>query len=180
MENSQKKKGRGKLALQVDQMVIRIRELQGKPHCVALGMAIGVFVSITPTIPFHTVIAVGMAYLLKASRPAAIIGVWASNPFTVVFLYIACYKLGIVLFGNSLGDVETVRSLVTAMESGTPLQDQIHIFADFFHTRLQLFFAMIAGGVILGIPCGIITYFMTKNFVRQLHRKKQIKPQGTL
>ncbi|ACN13387.1 conserved hypothetical protein [Desulforapulum autotrophicum HRM2] len=180
MENEQKNKERGKLAQQVDQMLSRVRELQGNPHYVALGMAIGVFVSITPTIPFHTVIAVAMAYLLGASRPAAIIGVWVSNPFTVVFLYIACYKLGIVLFGNRLGDAETVKALVAAMESGIPLKEQIHVFVDFFHTRLKLFFAMIAGGVLLGIPCGIIAYFVTKDFVKKLHRQKKIKTQGTL
>jgi uncharacterized protein (DUF2062 family) len=161
-------------------MLSRVRELQGNPHYVALGMAIGVFVAITPTIPFHTVIAVAMAYLLGASRPAAIIGVWASNPFTVVFLYIICYKLGIVLFGNSFGDAETVKALVASMESGIPLKEQIHVFVDFFHTRLKLFFAMIAGGVILGIPCGLIAYFVTKNFVKRLHRQKETKPQGTL
>lgn len=180
MGNEQKNKKKGKLAQRVDQMMIRVRELQGNPHYVALGMAIGVFVSITPSIPFHTVIAVTMAYLLGASRPAAIIGVWVSNPFTVVFLYIACYKLGIMLFGNSFGDAETVRALVAVMESGIPLEEQIHVFVDFFHTRLRLFFAMIAGGVILGIPCGIIAYFVTKNFVKKLHLQKKNKPQGIL
>ncbi len=29
------------------------KKLQGDPHYVAMGMAIGVFVAITPTIPFH-------------------------------------------------------------------------------------------------------------------------------
>jgi len=39
----------------------KIKQLQGDPHHVALGMAIGVFVGVTPTIPFHTVIAVALA-----------------------------------------------------------------------------------------------------------------------
>jgi len=35
----------------------RAKTLQGDPHYVAMGMAIGVFVSVTPTIPFHTIYA---------------------------------------------------------------------------------------------------------------------------
>ena len=173
VENKQEKEGRGKFSLMVDQ----IRKLQGDPHYVALGMGIGVFVSITPTIPFHTVIAVAMAYLFKASRPAAILGVWASNPFTVVFFYIACYKSGILLFGKTLGETETVRALVHAMESDITLNEQIHVFVNFLNTQLKLFFAMIIGGIILGIIAGLIAYIVTRKFVEKLHLQKRIKNQ---
>ncbi|MCP4673286.1 MAG: DUF2062 domain-containing protein [Desulfobacula sp.] len=70
----------------------KIKELHGEPRYVAFGMAIGVFVAITPTIPFYTVLAIALAVFLKASKPAAIIGACVSNPFTVVFLYFASYK----------------------------------------------------------------------------------------
>ncbi|MBW1983033.1 MAG: DUF2062 domain-containing protein, partial [Deltaproteobacteria bacterium] len=39
----------------------QLQELRGKPHEISLGMAIGVFISLTPTIPFHTVLAVSLA-----------------------------------------------------------------------------------------------------------------------
>ena len=73
----------------------KVKKLNGDPHYVAFGMAIGVFVAMTPTIPFHTILAIILAILLNASKPAAVLGVWVSNPFTVVFLYFACYKVGL-------------------------------------------------------------------------------------
>lgn len=173
VEKKQEKEGKRKLSIMVD----RIRKLQGDPHYVALGMAIGVFVAITPTIPFHTIIAVAMAYLFRASSPAAIIGVWASNPFTVVFFYIACYKAGMLLLGTTFGETETVKALVHVMESDIPLIEQVHVFVTFFQTRLKLFFAMVAGGVILGIPAGFVAYLVTKKFVEKIHLQKKIKHQ---
>jgi len=169
---------KGKLSRLLD----RIKKLQGDPHYIALGMAIGVFVAITPTIPFHTVLAVAMAYLFRASRPAAIIGVWVSNPFTVVFLYIACFKVGMLLFGHTLGDSDTVMELVHAMENNIPIKEQLHLFVEFFHTQLKLFFAMNVGGVVLGIPGGIAAYVVTKNFIKKLKtpKNKRSKNQEAL
>ncbi len=45
----------------------RAKTLHGDPHYIAMGMAIGFFVAITPTIPFQTIIAVGLAFILKGS-----------------------------------------------------------------------------------------------------------------
>lgn len=172
-----KKTTKTELKGKASRLLDRVKKLQGDPHYIALGMAIGVFVAITPTIPFHTVLAVAMAYLLKASRPAAIIGVWVSNPFTVVFLYIACYKIGMLLFGHSLGDADTVKELVHAMENDIPMKEQLHLFIDFFHTQLKLFFAMNVGGVVLGIPGGIVAYVVTKNFIKKLQTQKKKRPK---
>jgi uncharacterized protein (DUF2062 family) len=36
------------------QMLVRMRQLEGNPHSLALGMAVGIFVSITPIIPLQT------------------------------------------------------------------------------------------------------------------------------
>ena len=70
------------------------KKLSGDPYHIALGLAIGVFVAINPTMPFHTIFVLALAILLRASKPDALIGVWASNPFTMVFLYLACFKTG--------------------------------------------------------------------------------------
>ena len=77
----------------------QLRELRGKPHEIALGMAIGVFVAITPTIPFHTVLAVSLAALVRGSKLAAALGVWVSNPLTIPIFYYGSYRLGRFVLG---------------------------------------------------------------------------------
>lgn len=156
----------------IEILVEKLKNLKGDPHTIAMGMAVGVFVSITPTIPLHTVIAVAIAYLLKASKPAAAIGVWVCNPFTVVFFYFASYKAGVTLFGDAVTDAETVKAFVEHIEKDTGIYQKLVYFAEFIRTRLKLFFIMVAGGVILGIPAGVISYFITKGFIIRIRLAK--------
>ena len=72
-----------------------ISGLQGNPRFIAFGMAIGVFVGITPTIPFHTIFALILAFIFRASKTASVAGVWIANPITIPIFYIASYKIGL-------------------------------------------------------------------------------------
>ena len=60
----------------IGQMLVRMRQLEGNPHYLALGMAVGIFVSITPIIPFQTLVAIALAILVRGSKSAAVLG-WA-------------------------------------------------------------------------------------------------------
>jgi uncharacterized protein (DUF2062 family) len=81
------------------QMLVRMRQLEGNPHSLALGMAVGIFVSITPIIPLQTVVAIALAFLVRGSKSAAVLGTWLSNPLTIPVVYYANYKLGCLLAG---------------------------------------------------------------------------------
>ncbi len=155
-------------------LIQKIKKLHGDPHYVAFGMAIGVFVAITPTIPFHTIIAIALAVLFKASKPAAIIGVWVSNPFTVVFLYFACYKTGHLFFEDSLNALESIKILIEHLDSNIEFSQKINYFMEFIQTNIKTFMIMNFGGILLGLPSGIAAYFVTKVFFVQL-RKQKIK-----
>ncbi len=73
---------------------LKFRRLQGDPRKVALGAALGVFIGITPTIPFHTVLVLTLAPLLRVSVIAAYMGIWVSNPVTWVPQYLLAYEVG--------------------------------------------------------------------------------------
>lgn len=136
----------------------KTKTLQGDPTYIARGIAIGVFVGITPTIPFHTAIAIVLAFILKASKPAAVIGAWAGNPVTIPFFYMGSYKIGMLLIGNTkiLG-----KNILTIQEL---LQLGINTTA-----------AMILGGVVLGILPSIAAYFITRNIFTAIHARKTSK-----
>jgi uncharacterized protein (DUF2062 family) len=137
--------------------IAHIKTLQGDPHYVAKGMAIGVFVGITPTLPFHTVIALALAFIVRGSKPAAVIGVWAGNPFTIPFFYLGSYKLGTFL-----------------LNAPTPFDPKYESLSELAKLGLEATLAMMAGGVIIGIPFGIAAYFITlKTFKTIRSRKKK-------
>ncbi len=69
--------------------------LKGHPREIAAGMAIGVFIGVTPTIPFHTLMIIFFSILLRNKITAGILGsAIISNPFTIPFFYTLEYYLG--------------------------------------------------------------------------------------
>ncbi|MDL1968829.1 MAG: DUF2062 domain-containing protein [Deltaproteobacteria bacterium] len=140
----------------IRRLIIRVKQLNGDPHYVALGMAIGVFISVTPTIPFHTVIALALAFILRGSKAAAAIGVWFSNPVTIPFFYKGSYDLGISILGNSAPFSTKYESILELLKLG-----------------VDVTIAMITGGVILGILPGIASYFITRRIFIKLRLRKK-------
>lgn len=159
----------------IHQYIQKIKALNGDPHYIALGMAIGVFIAITPTIPFHTAIAIGLAFLLKASKPAAILGVWVSNPFTVVFLYFACYKTGYLFFDVGAGTLNLVEELIEHLESDIKFSEKITYLTEFIKVQFEVFLIMNFGGLILGLPAGGAAYFISRIFFTRFRERRQAR-----
>ena len=124
--------------------LIRIRDLQGDPNYVATGMAIGVFVAVTPTIPFHTALALALAFIFKGSKAAAVIGVWFSNPLTIPVLYYGSYKIGTLL-----------------LRSEAPYDIHFESISELLELGMDVTVAMLIGGAILGIIPAIVAYFVS-------------------
>ena len=86
-------------------IVHRVRRLSATPHAVALGFAAGVFVSATPFIGFHMVLAALTAWIIGGSIVAAILGTFVGNPLTYAFFWIATFEVGSLMLGGSAKDL---------------------------------------------------------------------------
>ncbi|MBN1521363.1 MAG: DUF2062 domain-containing protein [Candidatus Aureabacteria bacterium] len=62
------------------------------------GLALGLFLAFTPTVPFHMVLAAIGAILFRVNLPVAVLVCWINNPFTMYFIYLYDLKLGRFLF----------------------------------------------------------------------------------
>jgi len=135
-------------------LIQRFKTLKGDPHSIALGTAIGIFISFTPTMPLHTVIALGLALLLKASKPAAAIAVWFSNPLTMPILYYGSFKTGAMLFGRQIPFRESFSSIGEIMKLG-----------------IDIGIAGVVGGLVLGIVPAVGAYFVCYRIVDVIRRR---------
>jgi uncharacterized protein (DUF2062 family) len=61
---------------------------------VAGGIALGLFVAITPTVPFQMLLATILAHALRVNLPMALLMCWTTNPFTLPLLFWVEYKIG--------------------------------------------------------------------------------------
>jgi len=112
--------------------------LNGEPKTIAMGMAIGVFVGVTPTIPFHTAIVVFITLLLRQNVTAAYLGSWIiSNPITIPLFYFSQYQIGYHLLGLapcsfSFSDMDIKEIINMGWNIATPLLLGGLIMAPFF------------------------------------------------
>jgi len=137
------------------EFVERVKTLQGDPHYIAVGMAIGVFIGITPTMPFHTVIAIALAFIFRGSKAAAALGVWFCNPVTAPFFYLGSYKAGMFILGHS-----------------APFDIKYESILELVKLGMDVTIAMIIGGVILGILPGIAAYFITRKIITTIRSRR--------
>ncbi len=85
-----------------DFCVYKVLHADDPPHRLALGIAVGMFVTMTPLIGFQMMITIFLAWLLRANKLVGIPLVWISNPVTFIPIYYPCYRLGCLLLGETV------------------------------------------------------------------------------
>ncbi len=138
---------------------IRFRRLQGDPREIAGGLALGVFIGLTPTIPFQSMLGVGLAYLLRVSKLAAFLSLWVNNPVTIPFIYFANYKIGEFILGE-------------AGVRGTALGFSI---AHMINLGWKMAFPLLVGGAITGISTAIPAYFISKRLFIAYRKQRKAR-----
>lgn len=136
-------------------LVAKLKNSDGNPHKIALGIAIGVFVGVTPSFPFHTAIALGLAMLLKGSRIAAAAGVWVSNPVTMPLFYIASYKIGAYFLGNA-----------------SQIDISKQSFSELVNTGFDITHATILGSILIGSVLSVIAYLLALQLITVLRNRR--------
>jgi uncharacterized protein (DUF2062 family) len=137
---------------------VRILRLKGQPEEVAGGMAIGVFIGLTPTVPLHTILSILIAFLLGKSKLAAVLGTCIANPFMLPFIYILDYKVG---------------RMITGVE-GAPLVLSDHSVSHLLELGWDITYPLLAGGIAVGLLSIFPSYFITKRVV-VLYRERKRK-----
>ena len=135
---------------------LRLVRLRGDPLVIARGIAIGTFIGITPTIPFHTVLSLALCAFLRGHVIAAIVANWiVSNPVSIPIEYYLSWKIGSTLFGSSLGSWEEVQVLIQALRHSSVF-DGARIITQ---KGLWFILSLTGGGVLLGIPFALASYY---------------------
>ena len=141
---------------------LRLRRLQGDPKKLAWGMALGVFIGVTPTLPFHTIMALTLAAFLRISMVTAYLGIWISNPVTWVPQYVLAYAVG--------------RRLLFRGES-LRLPEHLDLCAC-FDLLWRGGLALQVGGLIIAVPPAIASYFLTLWAVKRYRQRRVLENQG--
>ncbi|MFU8814703.1 MAG: DUF2062 domain-containing protein [Pseudomonadales bacterium] len=75
-------------------LLARSGSLDPDERALARGVAVGLFVGLTPTVGVQTPLMVAASVLFRANFPAAFIVSWINNPLTLGLLYFSFHEVG--------------------------------------------------------------------------------------
>lgn len=140
-------------------MYLRLVRQEMPVHNVAVGFAAGMFVGFLPIIPFQTVVAVAVAFPVRGSKIAAALGTWISNPVNMIPFYLMLYYVG---------------RLITPWEV-PPFDPDLLELTVMLEQGWSWFLVMLTGGVFLGIPASIASYFLTRRAIEGYRRRRRVQ-----
>jgi uncharacterized protein len=143
--------------------------LKDTEHAIALGMSIGMFFGFTPLLGFKTLIAIGLARLLRANFLAAAIAVTLHDVFLPIFPFLLRieYQIGYWL-------------LSYPHQFAPRIHLESHSISTWFHwsTFLTVGRPLLVGSLFFAAPIGVVTYYVTLVLLerRKRHQTQNQKP----
>ncbi len=148
---------------------LKFIRLRGEPRHLARGVALGVFIGITPTIPLHTILILAMAFILRTSKVSALLASWVvSNPLTIFAQYYFSWWVGKLLFPGNLSWIK-IQGVLLSIEDGSGFMNTIHHIAALGSKAIV---AMIAGGCLLALPFTVAGYFISLNIFQKIEARR--------
>ena len=68
--------------------------MKDTPHRISTAFALGIFIGISPFFGIHTILGISLAHLFRLNRFVTIIGVYVTNPWTIIPIYTFCTWVG--------------------------------------------------------------------------------------
>ncbi len=89
----------GTSILQFRERLRQVLTIKESPHRLATAFAVGVFIGMSPLLGIHTLLGIAAAWLFKLNRIVTIVGVYITNPWTIVPIYTFSTWVGARLLG---------------------------------------------------------------------------------
>ncbi len=140
---------------------LRVMRTKAPPRTVAIGVACGVFGGCFPAIPplpIQTLIALGAAIVFRGSKIPALVATYISNPLNWPFFWWAQYKIGEFF-----------------MPLGVEMNMSDWDVADYMTIGWRGVAILMMGGLVLGLPSGIATYFITLPLIKRYRARKALR-----
>lgn len=149
----------------------RMTRISATPHTIALGAATGAFVSFTPFIGFHFLLAAAIALALGGSIVASALGTAVGNPLTFPFIWLASYDLGALLLGYRQRkhiDIDVPDDMLMLL-----FTDPLAFCRAVWSAIDPYVVPMTVGGIPLGLACGLAVYVLVRSAVAGYQRRRR-------
>ncbi|MEM9703324.1 MAG: DUF2062 domain-containing protein, partial [Planctomycetota bacterium] len=132
--------------------------LDDTPHQIALGVAVGFFWGMTPTVGVQMILVVSFYYLCKSfftfNVKASLVTVYISNPLTMLAIYWFDYEVGTLFVEGDLTKGELAK--VLEYDSLSSWWETVKGLV------LRVGWPMLIGSVVVGLSCAFASYPVTR------------------
>lgn len=137
--------------------IIRFSSKGLSPSKIAFGIALGNFIAFIPIIGVHTVIALGLAYIMRLNPLIVFLGTQISNPLSFPFQLFISAEAGSLILKGRFVEIKFSRNLNYLDHYIMPI---------------------LVGSLVLGIITSILSYFLIKKLINIWHVKKSKNAQS--
>ena len=114
---------------------------------IAFGIALGNFVGFIPVMGTHTIVAIGLAYLLRLNTLIVLLGTQISNALSYPFQLFITAEVGSLILNGRFIEMK--------------FSKQISYYLDHF------VWPIIVGSLVLGVIISVLSFFLVRGFLRK-------------
>ncbi len=126
--------------------IVRFYKKGLSPHEIAAGVALGILIGCVPMLGVHTIMAIGLASLLRLNTLIVLIGTQISNPISFPFQIFISAELGSLILNGHFLDIK---------------------FSGDINYLNEYILPIIIGGLVLGIVLSLVSYIVIKFFLKR-------------
>ena len=135
-------------------------DLDDPPWRIALGLAVGIFISCTPFYGLQTLLSLVVATVFRLDKTATVTGAWLNLPWFAPFVYGLALHIGGLIVPDSEGaDAAAVVELLRASSSLS--------WANVMALLHDASLALLIGTAVVGAVAGVATYVVALLLIRR-------------
>lgn len=135
-------------------------------HKIAIAVALGIFVGCFVPPGLHTVVVLGIAFMLRVDKLISFATTWIANPYTMPLMYPAFCYIGSRFVNPSLTFKHIEHILLRSIKDSS--------WDSFKFIGEEIFYSFLIGGFIFGLLLGLIGYAVTYFFLK-VYRNRRMK-----
>ncbi len=138
--------------MQIRTKLREILAIEEPPHKIAAAFAVGVFVGMSPFLGVHTLLGLALAWQFKLNKLVTVMGVFVTNPWTIVPIY---------TFGTWVG------ARLMGIHAIIPVVDWSNItFLGLIGKCRHLLLPFVIGNTAVGFVSAVVSYFLIYKAVK--------------
>jgi len=152
----------------------RLQRIPGTPESVAAGFACGMAASMSPAVGTHVIVGMILAYGLRSSIIASVIGTLLINPWTAPPVWFSTYYTGAFILGWEEYGHAGVSDFLAMFVGLT--RAVLHLDIEAFLTNvIPIFWPMLVGSLPVAIVVGFTSYLLLVPILRKLQIRRAVK-----